>query len=617
MSSFPVTAATIPATHPIATATPPQNGIPDTPTPASTVPPGALGQSYKLAATPQVPALVRSWSGQLAPRIPAALQQPPQPVAAGLVRLLPALFGPSARVLSVPGVPPVSSSAADSQTLQQTARAALTEPRLRAIESLQTDGQRVLARSLIATSISAYSAGVLTEEQLGQAIDLSLQEAQGYRSPVQTPPLTQPPPQGASPPEVQPTPDLQLPAVPAAENAQPAPQTPQARLDSMRRDFTSFQRALQADSLEGEGGARQLLVRLFRASASLGQDAPGPLAEQAREIEQSADILFRIENAARREIRGEASTSAINSARSERSADPASASVTEQRLGSVRELMAQYRVPDAFRNPAWEARVLEDALMFYNVDRARLLDGFPVQTSDMQDGSISPAQQMDIFSSPQKYLDYLKRSPAGWQQVSEQRLNKAVIFDRLQGEANNGGVLLPAQMREIERETDGWRRLYLYREAAKGIERLESDYTKLFLGRQPALQTERPRYTGLVEYYLGGTSGDGVFPGGNVDSPSTAGFGQLLGNNSVAPRMPRDVRLQARTLDFIGTVERDLAGSSGTATVTRAIETVDARIAALSEQRNAPSTSVQDRVYLDQALRVLGNFRTVVERQGQ
>jgi hypothetical protein len=106
MSDFAVTPPTIAAANPLTNPLLQPNADAGKPASEAPVKPGALGQGYKLAATPSVSSLVRNWSGQIAPRIPAALQQPPPPVAAGLARLFPTLVGSGARVLSVPGVPP-------------------------------------------------------------------------------------------------------------------------------------------------------------------------------------------------------------------------------------------------------------------------------------------------------------------------------------------------------------------------------------------------------------------------------------------------------------------------------------------------------------------------------
>jgi hypothetical protein len=192
---------------------------------ASPVRSGALGQSYQTASTPpaRVATLLRGWSAQLAPRIPAALEQPPQSPPVPLARVLPALFSTGARVVEVPGVPPLTRSAAESVPLVQTVRAALTEARLEAIERLQTGGQHALARSLIAASISAYSAGGLTADQFGEAIDISIREAESYRAAAQ--PLPQAPPQTTSQAAPGPTtPDLQLPAVPIVARPEPVPE---------------------------------------------------------------------------------------------------------------------------------------------------------------------------------------------------------------------------------------------------------------------------------------------------------------------------------------------------------------------------------------------------------
>jgi Fic/DOC family len=281
MSEFAVTSQSIALTNPLSNPLMQPDANVSKPAAGAPVKPGALGQGHLLAAAPSVSSLVRSWSGQITPHIPAALRQPPPPVASGLQRLFPTLVGTGARVLSVPGVPPLSTRAADSPTLQQTVQNVLTEPRLRAIENLPTDGQRVLSDSLITTSISAFSAGLLTERQLGQAIDLSIRNAQAYRTPAQ------PAPQGAGQtppaPASEPTPDLQLPAVPSVAGAQPAP-SGQPAADRYTAMQAAFDRPLPT------GLESSLVQRWERIDGRAGQIAnrlnlngPSPLARSINE----------------------------------------------------------------------------------------------------------------------------------------------------------------------------------------------------------------------------------------------------------------------------------------------------------------------------------------------
>jgi hypothetical protein len=402
----------------------------------------------------------------------------------------------------------------------------------------------------------------------------------------------------------------------AALQESPAPTAPAARLARLEQDYAFLLRALEADSLEtgaapGEPSARQLLTRVYRDSVMLRRDAPGPVGERAHEIERAADVLFRIEEAQRRDPQG-----SLSSARAERDATATTApgtSVTGRRLAAMRDLMARFRVPESFRTPLWEARLLEDAMMHFRANRGRLIDGFDAEVSDLRDGSFTPAQRMQIIASPLRYFDYLAQSPAGWQQVAEQRLNKAAIFERLQREAENHGVLRAPQMRQIEAETDPMRRLYLFREAATAISRMGSEYSSWTLGKPTALQSGRPSYTSLVEYYLGG-SAQGISPS-EIDGAGMSGFGALLGSGR-GPRLPHDARLQAATLDFIGGIERELALRSDPPAVQRALETIDARIAGLRAQHDAPQTSAQQRVYLDHALRVLNHLRSLVVQRG-
>jgi hypothetical protein len=398
----------------------------------------------------------------------------------------------------------------------------------------------------------------------------------------------------------------------AADNALP----PAERVAKMERDFIALQRQLEADSLEmyqpnGEPGARALNSSIVRDSERVQRESPGPLADRAREVELAASTLFRIETNARR------STHGLDSARAERGtgSPPPGQSATELRLEAMRSLMARYRVPDAFRNPLEQARLLEDAMMFFHGGRSLLQGGFRPEIAEMRDDTYTPAQRMEIYSSPMRFFDYLARSPAGWQQVAEHRLNKAMIFDRLQRDADNGGVLRAPQMREIEAETDAWRRLYLFREAGRGIERMQSEYSSWFLGRPTALRADAPTYTSLVEYYLGGTAGQGIDPAGGsgFEGAGSAGFGALISNNP-RPRMPPESRLIAATMDLMAGIERDLAARADPPAVARARETVDSRIARLRTQHDAPETTAQQRVYLDHALRVLGNFRALIER---
>jgi hypothetical protein len=398
----------------------------------------------------------------------------------------------------------------------------------------------------------------------------------------------------------------------AADDALP----PTERLAKMEREFVALQRVLEADSLEGyqpngEPGARELHSRIVRDSERIRREAPGALGDRAREIDLAAQALFRIETESRRWTGG------LDSARAERGTEPAppGQSVTERRLDAMRGLLTRYRVPEQFRNPLWEARLLEDAMMFFRQGRQLLQGGFRPEIAEMRDDTYTPAQRMQIYSSPMSFFEYLARSPAGWQHVAEHRLNKAVIFDRLQREADNNGVLRAAQMREIESETDPWRRLYLFREAAQGIERMKSDYSSWFLGRPTALRSDAPSYTSLVEHYLGGADGRGVDPAGGsgFDGPGTAGFGALVSNRT-RPPMPHESRLMAATLDFIGGIERELSANANPAAASRAIAAVDARIEGLRTQDAAPETTAQQRVYLDHAMRVLGNFRALIDR---
>jgi prophage maintenance system killer protein len=164
-------------------------------------------------------------------------------------------------------------------------RNVLTEPRLRAIESLPTDGQRVLADSLITISISAHSAGMLTERQLGQAIDLSLRDAQAYRTPAQPEPQATPQGTSQAPPEPapEPTPDLRLPAVPGVAQAQPAPsgQPPADRYTAMQ---AAFDAPLPA-GLQSSLGRRweRIDQRVGQIANRLDLNGPSPLARRINE----------------------------------------------------------------------------------------------------------------------------------------------------------------------------------------------------------------------------------------------------------------------------------------------------------------------------------------------
>jgi hypothetical protein len=373
-------------------------------------------------------------------------------------------------------------------------------------------------------------------------------------------------------------------------------------LAPIKQDFLRFTRALDADSLEGEGGARELYLRILEQSRQVLTDKPGTLASAANDYALAAEFLFRDETEARRFSVG------ADSVLRERTPG-AGPSVTQRRLGKVSELMAQYRVPEDFRGVTQQARLLDDIGIFFRQDRGRFMTQGTVVPADVSDGTFSPAELMQRFASLSNYIDHVKNNPAKWSEVANHRLNKEIIFSGLQKQANNGGVMLPEQMREIERETDPFRRLYLFREAAKGIDRLNADWSDLYLNVPSPLNPDRPRYEPLVSYYRS------VSPNQRIDTSGEDfdGMGALLGGNSgITPRMPSRASM-SRSMDFVAQIERQVVlegRSPPDGSVHRnAIALVDERIAQMRAQQSLPTTGAQGRSDIDLELRVLENLK--------
>ncbi len=383
---------------------------------------------------------------------------------------------------------------------------------------------------------------------------------------------------------------------PRSANSAP---TPQNRLAQLERDYVSFLRSLGDESVplkaSGSGESAQDQVSVMEQSAErLRTESPGAIGQRGTEIAEAARRLEQVERDSRQ--RGHGESSAIAERLS--NPPPAGQSVMARRLATIRTLMNQTPdLPESFRGPLGEAKLLEGALDLFNW-LASDIQANRVPTngvSDLSDNTFTPAQRSDFFSSPARFFDYLQQSPAAWQRVMRQGLDREVQFQRMQLAAANGGVLMPAQLKAIDEDYHGSIRADLIFLALKGFTSMRQEMAELVQGPPSSLRAGRPRYDPFVNFVL-----------------ANRGFGHWLGVY-VDQLIPDQARNQAITLDFVGNIERNLAANGNREAGKTAIASVDQRLAQLRQLHDGAGV-VQHKTDLASSIQALSNFRALLLR---
>jgi hypothetical protein len=156
---------------------------------------------------------------------------------------------------------------------------------------------------------------------------------------------------------------------------------------------------------------------------------------------------------------------------------------------------------------------------------------------------------VERIKSTQNYAEYLKTDPLSYGRVVSEHLAPKREYDKLSAQANNGGVLRSAQLDTIFKERDVIRQDKLaglaYRNFRFWIQR---DWPA------PSANPNRPVY--------------GDFARALKTPEGLALFGGIQRNDRVQVA-PQELLFQAKTLDFLGQMERRLGFVSGPVTTNR------------------------------------------------
>ena len=377
-----------------------------------------------------------------------------------------------------------------------------------------------------------------------------------------------------------------------AERGMTVPQ----RLSKLDNDYVAFQRAFESALLapnlsQSEHRLKSLLRSLQASAAALRRDASEPDAARADNISQAANLFFEVLRngwGARvwaPQIRAELASSRPDDDRC----------VTQRRLQAVSELMRRYGVPESYRNPYWQAKMLVDGvadLHFMRVNRPDAL--YPIFGE--KDGRAIPAERRrQILLSPASYLQYLGTSLPAWEQLAlRSGLSKELWFHRLRSEAANGGVLKAVQMQEIATEYHTSFDPGTLIRAQEGFKVLGDDFSRQLDNPPTTLRPDRPSYSEFVRQMT------------QEPFHSTLAFGPYVDISLIGEA------LKARTLDEIRAIERELLVRCDAPAVQRSLRAIDATMASLVQRaQNGNSPALAD------SMRVLRNFRALVERLGR
>jgi hypothetical protein len=373
--------------------------------------------------------------------------------------------------------------------------------------------------------------------------------------------------------------------------------TPQQRLATLESDYASFQRSFESASFEpdrarGKAQLELLLEHMKVSAAALRRDAPGPIAERAEELAHAAKVFVGIQNYS-------PVGKWARSIEAERGRNPPAPgqTVTQRWLATVNDLMRRHGVPEEYcRNLRWQAQVLESVADDIHSMQQQNPAGFSPVFGDEAGKNISVERRRQIVSSPTTYLNYLATSRPAWENLkSSIGLTDEIWLDQLYVEANNGGVLKPAQLDKMAGHYGNRviAKALASARATKGLGILEQDFSNQLSSPPAVLRANRPKYTGFVL------------------KMNEQPFRRVLQRGPFANVNLTDESMKARTLDLIGAVERHLHAHRSPAAVQSALDLIDASVRRMTELGDTAQSGIPE-----QSVHMLRNFRSLVERLG-
>lgn len=229
--------------------------------------------------------------------------------------------------------------------------------------------------------------------------------------------------------------------------------------------------------------------------------------------------------------------------------------LTPQERHSIGELMGQYSVPPSLRTRA------NEVLLWTDVRNAAQAELFAYQTGDrfppdLPNTDTGRAAFMSRVASASSYLEYLKKTPAAYTAIANQRLIPEWAYAGLKEGTNNAGVLGPDQLEAIASMPDSNGKQYIAGRAVEDISReLQTEWTA------KEVPLTRATFGPAVKY---------------LTSAEAAGtFGLSFSDGE-------PMRFKARVLDRIAEIENRLAANTpnrtGTAPYLAALDEVDQEI---------------------------------------
>lgn len=314
------------------------------------------------------------------------------------------------------------------------------------------------------------------------------------------------------------------PALPASPDAPAA--DPAGALATLSRDFGELLRALGSPQLDGIDGARERYVRVHAQAYHLQRKAAGPFAAKASRIAAAAEHLFRAECDARR---ANIEPDSLLRERLPESAAAKRCVALERRLAAADGLMARNGVPKRFRTIDYKALLLSDAarLLREKVGRLRLRGA--ADWPEVQRGECAPSAVIRRYLSMTHFLEHVRDDAAAWRELFCRRLEPSIEFAKLRHASGNSGVLCATELAEIERCSDPAMRGYFIHEAARGVDRMMSDWQCLAKPLCGPVAPDRPTYGALVRH---------------------------LRAVACAPHLPVGALRISESLDFVATCER-------------------------------------------------------------
>ncbi len=98
------------------------------------------------------------------------------------------------------------------------------------------------------------------------------------------------------------------------------------------------------------------------------------------------------------------------------------------------------------------------------------------------------------------FLEHVRDDAAAWRELVGRRLGPSIEFAKLRHASRNHGVLRATELAEIERCSDPAMRGYFIYEAARGIDRMMSDWQCLAKPPWGSVALDRPTYGELVRH---------------------------------------------------------------------------------------------------------------------